>query len=129
MPKYQKGFEAAFFAMFLILYYAVLAERNPEWISPVEVLLYIWIAAFAYDEIGEYQDAGRSFYATDFWSLWDIGIIAIGIAYIVLSESRDLLDLRSVQGLRFTLCEEVFATHEPQGPQQCIDTGLVDHTC
>lgn len=86
VPKYQKGFEAAFFALFLILYYAVLAERNPQRISLVEILLYIWIAAFAVDEFGEYQDAGRSFYATDFWSLWDIGIIGIGIAYIVSSE-------------------------------------------
>lgn len=86
VPKYQKGFEAVFFAMFLILYYAVLAERNSQRISSLEVLLYIWIAAFAYDEIGEYQDAGRSFYATDFWSLWDVAIISIGFAYMISSE-------------------------------------------
>lgn len=86
VPKYQKGFEAMFFALFLVLYYAVLVERNPRKISPVEVLLYIWIAAFAYDEFGEYQDAGRSFYATDFWSLWDIGIIGIGFAYMISSK-------------------------------------------
>ena len=52
----------------------------------VEVLLYVWIAAFAYDEFGEFRDAGVSFYVADFWSLWDIGIIGIGLAYMVSSE-------------------------------------------
>lgn len=87
VPKYQKSFEALFFALFLGLYYAVLVERNPHKITPVEALLYIWIAAFAYDEFGEFRDAGISFYVADFWSLWDIGIIGIGVAYMVSSES------------------------------------------
>ncbi len=52
-----------------------------------EILLYIWIAAFAYDEFGEFRDAGTLFYATDFWSLWDIGIVGIGIAFLVASTS------------------------------------------
>lgn len=91
VPKYQKGFEAIFFALFLVLYYAVLAERNPLRISAVEVILYIWIAAFAYDELGEFQDAGSSFYATDFWSLWDLGIIGVGFAYMISSESLSAL--------------------------------------
>ena len=90
VPKYQKSFEALFFALFLGLYYAVLVERNPEKITPVEVLLYIWIAAFAYDEFGEFRDAGVSFYRADFWSLWDIGIIGIGVAYMVSSKSLTL---------------------------------------
>ena len=87
VPKYQKGFEALFFALFLVLYYAVLVERKPEQFGFVEGLLYIWIAAFGYDEFGEFQDAGSSFYATDFWSLWDLGIIGIGFAYMISSES------------------------------------------
>ncbi|KAL8959618.1 MAG: hypothetical protein Q9193_003551 [Seirophora villosa] len=87
VPKYQKAFEAAFFAIFLVLYYAVLVERNPRYITIVEVLLYIWIAAFAYDEFGEFKDAGTLFYAADFWSLWDIGIIGIGAAYLIASSS------------------------------------------
>ena len=41
--------------------------------TPAEVLLYIWIAGFAYDEFGEFNDAGQlSFYASDFWWTWDI---------------------------------------------------------
>ncbi|KAI4129485.1 MAG: hypothetical protein LQ338_002202 [Usnochroma carphineum] len=84
VPKYQKVFEAAFFAIFLILYYAVLVERNPRRITVVEVLLYIWIAAFACDEFGEFKDAGTLFYAADFWSLWDVGIVGIGAVYLIL---------------------------------------------
>ncbi|SLM40261.1 hypothetical protein LPUS_11008 [Lasallia pustulata] len=85
VPKYQKVFEALFFASFLALYYAVLVERNPRHITPTEVLLYIWITAFAYDEFGEFRDAGTLFYAQDFWSIWDLGIIGVGAAYLVAS--------------------------------------------
>ena len=52
----------------------------------MEVLLYVWIAAFAYEEIGEFRDAGTLFYAADFWSLWDIGIIGVGLAFLITSE-------------------------------------------
>ena len=34
-------------------------------------------------ELGEYWDAGSTFYATDFWSLWDLGIIFVGAAFFV----------------------------------------------
>lgn len=94
VPKYQKTFEALFFASFLGLYYAVLVERNPERIKFVEALLYIWIPAFAYDEFSKLRDVGTSFYAADFWSLWDLGIITVGFAYMITSES---LLLRQVQ--------------------------------
>lgn len=84
VPKYQKAFQTAFFISLLLLYYAVLVERNPQHITTTETLLYIWIAAFAYDEFGEIQDAGLMFYQTDFWSLWDIGIIATSAAFVVM---------------------------------------------
>ena len=45
--------------------------------------VYCRIAAFAYDEFGEFQDAGALFYQTDFWSLWDLGIIGTGVAFLV----------------------------------------------
>ena len=79
-------FEALFFAIFLALYYAVLVERNAHKVTIVEVLLYIWIAAFACEEFGEFRDAGTLFYAADFWSLWDIIVIAIGAAFLVASK-------------------------------------------
>ena len=85
VPKYIKTFEVLFFATFLALYYAVLVERNPHMITPLETLLYIWILAFAYDELSEYIDAGL-FYYTDFWSAWDITIIGVGVAFFITSK-------------------------------------------
>jgi hypothetical protein len=35
--------------------------------------------------VGEYRDAGQAFYATDFWSLWDLGTVAIGLAFFITS--------------------------------------------
>ena len=87
VPKYQKVFEAVFFITFLALYYAVLLERHPEHLGPFEVLLYIWIAAFAYEEFGDFRDAGVLFYGADFWTLWDLGIILVGVAFMITSES------------------------------------------
>lgn len=31
----------------------------------------------------EFLDAGTTFYATDFWALWDLSIIATGVAFFV----------------------------------------------
>ena len=76
-----------FFAIFLALYYAVLLERDPYSITVTEVLLYLWIAAFACDEFGEFQDSGSLFYATDFWNIWDIITITIGFAFFICRKS------------------------------------------
>jgi hypothetical protein len=65
VPKYLKSFEVIFFASFLFLYYAVLVERDPLRITPLEIFLYLWFAAFAYDELSEWIDAGSIFYAAD----------------------------------------------------------------
>ena len=86
VPKYQKALQVGFFVSFLLLYYAVLVERNSRHVTTTEIFLYVWIAAFAYDEFGEIQDAGLKFYQTDFWSLWDIAIIAVGIVFFVMSK-------------------------------------------
>jgi hypothetical protein len=59
--------------IFLGLYYAVLVHRSFSHVTVAEALLYVWIAGFAYDEFGEWVDAGQtSFYAADFWWTWDI---------------------------------------------------------
>lgn len=100
VPRYIKAFEVLFFATFLLLYYAVLVERNPyvsssmpflisnmpsDRITPVETSLYIWLAAFAYEELGEFIDAGSIFYAVDIWSGCDLIIIFIGAAFVITS--------------------------------------------
>ncbi|XXG94341.1 hypothetical protein Hte_000595 [Hypoxylon texense] len=84
VPKYLKAYEVAFFIVFLMLYYSVLIEQNRYAITPLEVLLYIWFAAFFYDEVSEYIDAGSIFYAADVWNLFDMIMIAIGIVFAVM---------------------------------------------
>lgn len=88
MPVYRKLFEAAFFITFLVLYYAVLVERKQTGIGILESLMYIWIVAFAYDELSGIVDAGVLFYQMDFWSLWNLAIIVVGSAFVIASESK-----------------------------------------
>lgn len=109
VPRYIKAFEVAFFAMFLVLYYAVLVERNPYRITPIEIALYFWFAAFAYDELGEFIDAGSIFYAVDIWNGCDIIIILIGAAFVLtrviglVKDSDDIIntafDILSLEAL------------------------------
>jgi hypothetical protein len=87
VPVYRKAFEAAFFVSFLLLYYAVLIERNPTRVGVFEGLLYVWIAAFAYDELSGFVDSGMLFYQMTFWNLWDLCIIGTGLVFVITSKS------------------------------------------
>lgn len=86
VPRYLKTWEVLFFASFLSLYYLVLIARDNTHLTVAEVLLFIWIGAFCYDELSEWLDAGSIFYATDIWNLFDMAIIGIGVSFAVLSE-------------------------------------------
>lgn len=86
VPKYLKSWEVLFFSIFLGLYYLVLVTRDEARITIPEVILFIWIAAFFYDELSEWLDAGSIFYATDIWNVFDMIMIIIGFAFAVLSE-------------------------------------------
>lgn len=55
-------------------------------VTPLEIALYVWFAAFAYDELGEFIDAGSIFYAVDIWNGCDFIIILIGAGFVVTSE-------------------------------------------
>ncbi|CRL22519.1 unnamed protein product [Penicillium camemberti] len=83
VPLYRKIFEAAFFMSFLFLYYAVLVERRQEAVGIFEAVMYVWIVAFAYDELSGIIDAGVVFYQMDFWSLWNLSIIGVGMAFVI----------------------------------------------
>ncbi|CAG8933459.1 unnamed protein product [Penicillium salamii] len=83
VPFYRKIFEAVFFVSFLALYYAVLIERRQDAIGLFEAVMYAWIVAFAYDELSGIIDAGVVFYQMDFWSLWNLSIIGVGIAFVI----------------------------------------------
>jgi hypothetical protein len=87
VPKYLKAWEVLFFASFLFLYYLVLLVRDNSHLTVPEILLFFWIAAFCYDELSEWLDAGSIFYATDIWNIFDMAIIGIAVAFAVLSKS------------------------------------------
>jgi hypothetical protein len=100
VPLYLKVLETLFFAVFLALYYAVLVHRDFHRVTISEILLYVWIASFAYDEFADWVDAGQtSFYASDFWWTWDISIVVVGVIFCVLrivglsSSNKDTIDL------------------------------------
>ncbi|CAK7245515.1 MAG: hypothetical protein STHCBS139747_007099 [Sporothrix thermara] len=84
VPKYLKIYEAMYFLAFLAIFYLTLLERNPFRVGPAEMLFYIFLAAFAYDELSEWIDAGSLFYVYDFWNLFDLIMICIGFTFVVL---------------------------------------------
>lgn len=92
VPKYLKSWEVLFFCIFLALYYAVLIVRDESRITIPEVILFLWIAAFFYDELSEWLDAGSIFYATDIWNLFDMIMIAIGFTFAILRKKYGPFD-------------------------------------
>ncbi|CAK7264017.1 hypothetical protein SEPCBS119000_000785 [Sporothrix epigloea] len=84
VPKYLKIYEAAYFLVFLAIFYLTLLERNPFRVGPAEMFFYVFLAAFAYDELSEWIDAGSLFYVYDFWNLFDLIMICIGFTFVVL---------------------------------------------
>lgn len=87
VPKYLKAWEVAFFIAFLVLYYCVVLERSHSHIPVVEDVFYIWLLAFLWDEIQEWGDAGI-FYMADFWNLFDMSMLGIGIVFAVLRKNN-----------------------------------------
>lgn len=86
VPKYLKSWEVLFFCVFLALYYSVLIVRDETHITIPEVFLFLWIAAFFYDELSEWVDAGSVFYTTDIWNVFDMIMVVIGFAFAILSK-------------------------------------------
>lgn len=89
VPKYLKAWEILFFMSFLGLYYSVVVTRSPNEIPTIEVVFYLWLVAFLWDEFQEWADAGI-FYLADFWNLFDMTMIAIGIVFAILRENSPL---------------------------------------
>ncbi|EFX05889.1 receptor-activated Ca2+-permeable cation channel [Grosmannia clavigera kw1407] len=81
VPKYLKSFEIVYFMLFLAIFYMTLLDRNPEQISFSEGLFYVFLAAFAYDEMSEWIDAGSIFYVYDLWNVFDLIMICLGVVF------------------------------------------------
>lgn len=108
-------FEAAFFLSLLLLYYSVLVERKQNGFGFFETLMDVWIAAFAYDELSGLVDAGVLFYQMDFWSLWNLGIIGVGVFFIITSESTAFSLLCQSLASRLDLLQFLGLTHTCRG--------------
>ncbi|KAF8534276.1 hypothetical protein BDD12DRAFT_757107 [Trichophaea hybrida] len=81
VPKYQKTFEALFFAALLGFYFAVLVERNPYRITASQIALIVFFAAFAVDGFSSMRDSGVTFY--NVWSWLDMAMIMIGVIFLI----------------------------------------------
>lgn len=63
VPLYSKVFEAMFIGVFIALYYSVLVQKPIHYVSASEVMLYVWLTAFAYNgksSLPEAHHAGMS---------------------------------------------------------------------
>ncbi|RBR17879.1 uncharacterized protein FIESC28_06318 [Fusarium coffeatum] len=103
VPKYLKCWEVVFFCCFLALYYCVLIVRDESRITIPEVILFFWIAAFFYDELSEWLDAGSIFYATDIWNLFDMIMITIGFTFAILRTIGILQNKPELSDLAFDI--------------------------
>ncbi|KAJ3479125.1 hypothetical protein NLG97_g8402 [Lecanicillium saksenae] len=103
VPKYLKSFEAFFFLIFLYLYYTVLIQRVLDTITATEAVLWIWLAAFCYDEFSEWLDAGSVFYVTDIWNVCDLIMMLLGCVFAVLRIAGVIQQNNSLNGLAFDI--------------------------
>lgn len=85
VPKYQKTFEAIFFAMLLVFYFAVLVERNPDRITKAEIALIVMFAAFGVDSINSMRESGIFF--NNVWSWLDMTMISVGLVFLIYRRS------------------------------------------
>lgn len=101
VPRYIKSFEAVFHLGLFILCYFVVSEEHGDRITPMETLLYVWIASLAHNEISRRADASALFYSLDIWNAWDQSIIVVGVASFLLRASGWLIQSSQVKNLAF----------------------------
>lgn len=67
VPRYMKTFEILFFVCFLALFYVVSLQRVMHSVTAWEVLFYVFVLGFAFDELDDFVESGAYFYSTDIW--------------------------------------------------------------
>ncbi|KAI9373368.1 hypothetical protein BJX61DRAFT_383780 [Aspergillus egyptiacus] len=80
VPRYRQFISTLSFAVLLVLFLAVLQERNME-IGSLEVLFWLWSAGFMLDEIVGFNEQGFSLYLMSFWNIFDLGILVLLFCY------------------------------------------------
>lgn len=77
VPRYMKTFEILFFLCFLALFYIVSLQRVMHSVTVWEVLFYIFVLGFAFDELDDFLESGAYFYSTDIW----YATLTLGLAH------------------------------------------------
>ena len=80
VPRYRQIFSTLSFAILLMLFLAVLAQRSVKLTTP-EVLFWLWSAGFVLDELVCFSEQGFSLYIASVWNEFDLGILSIFSVY------------------------------------------------
>ncbi|GAB1733886.1 hypothetical protein NU195Hw_g7660t1 [Hortaea werneckii] len=81
VPRYRQVLNTLSLAVMLGLFLAVLAERS-LYITPLEVVFWIWSAGYMLDEVVGFTEQGFGLYILSFWNAFDLGILLLfGIYY------------------------------------------------
>ncbi|QIW98544.1 hypothetical protein AMS68_004062 [Peltaster fructicola] len=83
VPRYRQLFSTVSFATMLGLYIAVLVDRS-LYITPLEVLFWIWSIGYMLDEIIGFTEQGFGLYILSFWNAFDLGILLLFVVYYAL---------------------------------------------
>lgn len=82
VPRYMKTFEILFFVCFLALFYIVSLQRVMHSVTVWEVLFYVFVLGFAFDELDDFIESGAYFYSTDIWyALLSVSHLACGYPF------------------------------------------------
>ncbi|KAI7540051.1 hypothetical protein KC331_g9390 [Hortaea werneckii] len=81
VPRYRQVLNTLSLAVMLGLFLAVLAERS-LYITPLEVVFWIWSAGYMLDEVVGFTEQGFGLYILSFWNAFDLGILLLfGVYY------------------------------------------------
>ena len=83
VPRYRQVFSTVSFATMLGLFLAVLIQRS-LYITPLEVLFWIWSFGYMLDEVVGFTEQGFGLYILSFWNAFDLGILLLFITYYCL---------------------------------------------
>ncbi|CCG81622.1 Putative uncharacterized protein [Taphrina deformans PYCC 5710] len=110
VPQYAFIIESFNFFILAALYLLVVVDREYRTLGWIEVILALWFLGFTYQEYDQFREAGKvSFYLANPFNYFDLGMIVVALAWIVLrvvgvarqdpslvGQSYDVLSLQGV---------------------------------
>lgn len=80
VPRYRQFLSTCSLMVLIGLFLTVLAQRSSR-ITVLELAFWFWSAGFMLDELVGFNEHGFSLYIMSFWNVFDLGILALLIAY------------------------------------------------